>query len=105
MSDAKHALALLDVANRLYGPAPNPLDDPALRYRMEPTGSERWLTWPVAQEEGREGKPLDCEDIASWYGASVGGRGYIYRAGPTLLHVVTKKGGRLYDASRNLGMP
>lgn len=71
-----------------------------VRYRREPWGEERWQTIPEVLAAGAG----DCEDLATWLAAEIGGRAFPVRTRAGW-HILTRAtNGAILDPSRTLGM-
>lgn len=89
-----------------------PLYRSGVRYQTEEPPAERWLTAPVALQEG----VADCEDLACWRAAELQMQGErarpVYKQeqvsglpGFRLWHILVERpGGKFEDPSRILGM-
>ena len=76
-----------------------PLLESGVRYEAEPIGRERWQTVPQTLRLGTG----DCEDLACWYAAEVGGVAVPVRTA-TGWHVTVWTRAGVVDPSALLGM-
>lgn len=102
----RHLQAALDALTlwnrrhlRASGPVP-PLYRTRVRYRREKPGREQWMPIPLVLAQGYG----DCEDLACWRAAEIGGRAVPLRVRTGWHIVVRRPDGRIEDPSRRLGM-
>jgi hypothetical protein len=60
------ALTAADIAWLLEHPETPNLFESGVFYTEEPDGEDDWLDIPACLERHREGRPIDCEDLACW---------------------------------------
>lgn len=60
------ALVAVDIAWLLEHPETPNLYDAGIVYTEEPDGQDDWLDIPECLERARQGRAIDCEDLACW---------------------------------------